>query len=61
MAMKVILLAPTPPPAGGIAGWTARMLKAELKNGWTIRVVDEKVIGKRGVFGQSNKRNYVTE
>lgn len=47
---KVILLAPTPPPAGGIAGWTVRMLKATLKNDWTIDLVDEKLIGQREVF-----------
>ena len=59
--MNVILLAPMPPPTGGIAGWTARMMNADLKNGWQIRVVDEKVIGKRGVFGEQNKRNYYIE
>lgn len=59
--MKAVILAPLPPPAGGIAGWTARMLKAKLKNGWEIRVVDEKVIGKRGVFGKKSRRNYVME
>ena len=40
--MKVVLLAQTPPPHGGIAGWTERMLKARLKNGWEVVVVDEK-------------------
>lgn len=59
--MKVILLAPTPPPAGGIAGWTERMLKAHLNRGWEISVVDEKVLGNRGVFGKKNKRNYFKE
>ena len=59
--MKAVLLAPTPPPAGGIAGWTARMMNAVLKNGWKLQVVDEKVIGKRGVFGTQDKRNYFTE
>ena len=39
--MKTVLLAPTPPPAGGIAKWTMRMLNATLKNGWTVSVVDE--------------------
>ncbi len=58
---KVILLAPTPPPAGGIAGWTARMLKAKLKNGWQVEVVDEKSIGNREVFGESGKRHFAEE
>ena len=59
--MKAVLLAPTPPPAGGIAGWTERMLKAELKKGWTLAVVDEKAIGKRQVFGKAGKRNLPEE
>ena len=58
---KVVLLAPTPPPAGGIAGWTARMLKANLKNGWKVEVVDEKCIGNREVFGKSGKRHLTEE
>lgn len=58
---KVVLLAPTPPPAGGIAGWTMRMLKAGLSNNWTIRIVDEKSIGKREVFGKKGKRRIVVE
>lgn len=58
---KVVLLAPTPPPVGGIAMWTARMLKATLKNGWQVEVVDEKLIGKRDVFGNRTKRNLLDE
>ena len=41
--MNVVLLAPTPPPYGGIAVWTDRMKKAKLKNGWKVKVVDEKI------------------
>lgn len=40
--MKVALLAPTPPPRGGIAGWTVRMMNARLKDNWKVIVVDEK-------------------
>lgn len=29
--MKVILLAPTSPPVGGIAMWTVRMMNSNLK------------------------------
>jgi len=58
---KVILLAPTPPPVGGIAMWTSRMLKAELKNGWQVDVVDEKLIGKREVHGDKTQRNLLQE
>lgn len=61
--MKTVLLAPTPPPYGGIASWTQRMLKAQLKNGWELSVVDEKMIGKRNVFGgkKESRRNLVDE
>ena len=47
---KIVLLAPTPPPYGGIAIWTEKMKKAKLKNGWLVKVVDEKTIGKRSAF-----------
>ena len=58
---KVILLAPTPPPYGGIAGWVSRMLNAKLKNDWKVAVVDEKVIGGRTVFGEKAKKNLFIE
>lgn len=58
--MKVVLLAPTPPPHGGIAGWTKRMMQAKLKNGWEVVVVDEKVTGNRDAYNGS-KKNYVDE
>lgn len=59
--MKVVLLAPTPPPIGGIAAWTKRMLEARLKNGWQVVVVDEKMIGGRAVFGDGSGRRFFTE
>lgn len=58
--MNVVLLAPTPPPHGGIAGWTKRMMQTNLKNGWKVVVVDEKVTGKRDAYS-SSKRNYFDE
>ncbi len=58
---KVILLAPTPPPAGGIASWTIRMLNAKLKNNWQVGVVDEKVLGDRQIFGNNNPRRISDE
>lgn len=58
---KVVLLAPTPPPAGGIAAWTVRMLNTELKNGWKIELVDEKLSGNREVFGDKVKNNLFVE
>ena len=59
--MKVVLLAPLPPPSGGIAGWTQRMLSADLKNGWTVSVVDEKLIGERNEKGGGHKKSVLTE
>ena len=59
--MKVVLLAPTPPPAGGIAGWTVRMMNAKLKNNWQVVVVDEKVTGDRQVFGDKSGRKLTSE
>ncbi len=59
--MKVVLLAPTPPPAGGIAGWTVRMMNATLKNGWEVKVVDEKVVGGREVFGSKQRKSFFIE
>ena len=57
---KVVLLAPTPPPASGIASWTVRILKCGLGEKWTPIVVDEKAIGNRGVF-KGSKRNLLDE
>ena len=51
--MKVVLLAPTPPPNGGIAGWTIRMLQSKLKNGWKVVVVDEKTIKRKDAYDTS--------
>lgn len=59
--MKVAILAPTPPPAGGIAGWTKRMMNASLKDGWSVVVVDEKPIGKRQVFGKAGRPKITEE
>ena len=57
---KVILLAPVPPPYGGIATWMDRFVNTTEKQGWEIVVVDEQVSEKRGLFGNS-KRNYLDE
>lgn len=59
--MKVILLAPTPPPAGGMASWTIQMLSSSLKKNWEIDLVDEKMIGGREVYGEGAKRNIWNE
>lgn len=61
MGNKCILLAPTPPPAGGIAGWTVRMMKSQLKNQWSLELVDEKLLGSREAFGDNVKKNLLQE
>lgn len=58
---KVVLLAPTPPPNGGIASWTVRMLNEGLPADWGITLVDEKIIGKRDMFDNNMKYNYLAE
>ena len=58
---KVVLLAPTPPPIGGIAAWTVRMMNATLPNDWRVEVVDEKIIGKREFFGDKTKHDIKSE
>lgn len=59
--MNVVLLAPTPPPAGGISSWTERMQKTILKNGWRVEVVDEKLIGGRTIYGSTSKKKLSVE
>lgn len=58
---KVVLLAPLPPPYGGISVWTQRMQNTKLLIDWEITVVDEKVIGNRSVFGKNTKRTLFNE
>lgn len=60
LAMKVAILAPLPPPVGGIASWAVRMKNVSLKNGWKIEVIDEKVIG-RSIHGDQNKKRISLE
>ena len=59
--MKVILISTTPPPMGGIAKWTQRMLAEELPDGWSIDLVDSGIVGKREPFGDNIKYNIVDE
>lgn len=59
--MKVILLAPLPPPSGGIASWAKRMQTTELKNDWLVEIVDEKVIGGRDIFGNNTGKSLKVE
>ena len=61
MKKKVVILAPLPPPAGGIAIWAEKMKKISLKQEWYVNIVDEKVIGGRQVFGDKTKKKLFTE
>lgn len=58
--MKVVLLGSTPPPVGGIAKWTLRMLDSKLKDEWELILVDERIMG-REVFGDTKRLNYFIE
>lgn len=58
---KVILISSVPPPMGGIAKWTQRMLDLSLPDGWDIDLVDDKLVGKRDSFGDSVRYNYMDE
>ena len=59
--MRVVLLAPLPPPTGGIASWTKRMLESTLKNEWKVSVVDEKLIGRRQKEGGGFRKSVISE
>lgn len=58
--MKTILLGCTPPPIGGIARWTVRMMNTKMPGDWELVLVDERLI-ERDVFGDNTKVNYLIE
>lgn len=45
--MKVALLSPLPPPAGGIAAWTKEAVAFFSENDMEVRVINNAVVGKR--------------
>lgn len=45
--LKVLLISPLPPPAGGIATWTKQYIKWASRNGLNVDIVDTAVTGKR--------------
>lgn len=55
----VLYLSPLPPPAGGIATWTQRIMGIDLPGKWNKVLVDTKVIGGRSVF--SGRRSLFVE
>lgn len=42
----MILVSPTPPPAGGIATWTETLLRRGLPAPWSVRLVDSRLVGR---------------
>ncbi len=53
--MKVLLISHYPPPAGGIASWTKRLLDVGLPNDWEIDHINLNTINGRDPF-QNTKR-----
>lgn len=58
--MRVLLISPLPPPAGGIAAWTQRYIKYFEENGLSCDVVNTAVIGVRKTE-INHKKNYFEE
>lgn len=58
--MKVLLISHYPPPAGGIASWTKRLLALGLPDGWEIDHVNSNTINGRDPF-QNVKRSMKDE
>lgn len=58
---KIALISSVPPPMGGIAKWTLRMLNSNLNKGWTIELVNDQIVGGRECFGDKVKYNYWAE
>lgn len=48
--MKVLLISHYPPPSGGIASWTKRLLEIGLPNGWEIVHVNSNMIRGRDSY-----------
>ena len=57
---KVLLISHYPPPAGGIATWTKRVLELGLPDGWGIDHINLNTINGRDPF-KNTKRNFKDE
>lgn len=51
--MKTVLMAPLPPPIGGIASWANSLLHSKFPDDWELLLVDEKILGTREVYGEN--------
>lgn len=45
--LRILLVSPLPPPAGGIASWTQQYIEWSVKNNLSVEIVNTAVIGKR--------------
>ena len=45
--LKILLVSPLPPPAGGISSWTEQYIDWAKKNNFSVVIVNKAVIGKR--------------
>lgn len=59
--MKVAILAPLPPPTGGIGTWALRVEKGLPAHGCDVVLVDEGLIGGREFFGEKAKKSLPQE
>lgn len=57
---KVALLAPLPPPTGGIGTWALRV-EAAMPGGCDVTLVDEGLVGGREFFGEKSKKKLSDE
>lgn len=58
--MKILMLAPLPPPSGGIASWTVRYKEYCQVHGIELRLVNIATIGERA-NSETMKKNILTE
>ena len=58
--MKVLMIAPLPPPSGGIASWTVRYKDYCKDSNLSLEIVNTAMIGNRSTT-ETNKRNYFDE
>ena len=58
---NIVLMAPLPPPAGGIGRWAERYIELSKQYSIDVLLCNESVIGARKVFGKQSKINIWNE